>query len=85
MPNTLSCREFVEFLAEYLEGRLRPDQLVRFNEHLAACPACVSYTRSYRDALRLGRSALSDHERQLPADVPDGLVRAILDARRTRS
>jgi anti-sigma factor RsiW len=81
MQSKLTCREFVEFLDEYLEGRLPPGQLARFNGHLAACTACVSYTRSYRDTVRLGRGVLSGMGETLPGDVPEELVRAILAAR----
>ena len=56
METMLTCREFVDFLAEYLEGRLSEDQLARFNGHLAACPSCVSYTRSYRTRCGWGRA-----------------------------
>ena len=81
MQSLLTCRELVEFLAEYLEGRLPDDQLVRFNRHLATCPACVSYTRSYQDTLRLGRSVFACPDEGVPGDVPEALVRAILDVR----
>ena len=81
MRNDLTCREFVEFLADYLEGRLPEAELTRFNAHLAACPACVSYTRSYQDTVRLGRRVFSAPDRAVPGEVPEDLVRAILDAR----
>jgi anti-sigma factor RsiW len=84
MQNNLTCREFVEFLADYLEGRLPEDQLARFNGHLAACPSCVSYTRSYQDTVRLGKSVLPRREEPVPADVPEDLVQAILAARDRR-
>jgi anti-sigma factor RsiW len=81
MQSKLTCREFVEFLADYTERRLPPDQLARFNDHLARCPSCVSYTRSYRDAVRLGKSAFSGPDEPVPGDVPENLVQAILAAR----
>jgi anti-sigma factor RsiW len=84
MQNSLTCREFVEFLADYLEGRLPEDQLARFNRHLAACPSCVSYTRSYQDTVRLGKNVLSRREEPVPGDVPEDLVQAILAARKRR-
>jgi anti-sigma factor RsiW len=80
MQSKLTCREFVAFLAEYLEGRLPDGQHARFNGHLARCPSCASYTRSYQETLRLGRSAFTP-EASLPGDVPEDLVRAILAAR----
>lgn len=84
MQNSLTCREFVEFLADYLEGRLPADQLARFNGHLAACPSCVSYTRSYQDTVRLGKSVLPGRDEPVPGDVPEDLVQAILAARSRR-
>ena len=84
MQNNLTCREFVEFLADYLEGRLQEGQLARFNDHLARCPSCVSYTRSYQDTVRLGKSVLPRREGPVPGDVPEDLVRAILAARERR-
>jgi len=81
METKLTCRELVEFLAEYLEGRLPEDQLARFNGHLATCPSCVSYARSYKDTVRLGRRVFSCPDETVPGHVPEDLVRAILDAR----
>lgn len=81
MQSKLTCREFVAFLAEYLEGRLPDDQLARFNGHLARCPSCASYTRSYQDAVRLGKRAFPGPDEPLPGDVPEDLLRAILAVR----
>jgi anti-sigma factor RsiW len=81
MSHRLTCREFVEFLADYLEGRLPQERLASFNRHLAGCPSCVAYARSYQDAVRLGREALRGPDEPVPADVPEELVRAILAAR----
>ncbi len=81
MHSKLTCREFVEFLAVYLEGRLPEDQLARFHAHLAVCPPCVSYTRSYQDTVRLGRGAFACPDENVPGDVPEDLVRAIVAAR----
>jgi len=81
MESNLSCRDFVEFLADYVAGRLSAAELARFNDHLARCPACVSYTHSYRQAVGLSRSALLCPDDQVPGDVPEDLVGAILKAR----
>lgn len=81
MQSQLTCRQLVEFLADYLEGRLPAGQISRFNAHLARCPSCVSYTRSYRETVALGRSAFPGPDQPVPGDVPEDLVRAILAAR----
>ncbi len=76
----LTCREFVEFLDDYLEGRLPEHVLAHFYEHLSACPSCVSYARTYQDTVRLAKKALGD---DAPVEgVPEELVEAILSARR---
>jgi len=56
-----------------------------FDAHLAACPECVTYLRTYRDTIRLVKDACRDAEDSLPADVPEGLVGAILAACARRS
>jgi predicted anti-sigma-YlaC factor YlaD len=76
----LTCRELVEFLDDYLEGRLAGEALCAFQEHLAACPSCVAYMKTYRTSERMARAVLRDRD-DLPPDVPPGLVEAILAAR----
>jgi predicted anti-sigma-YlaC factor YlaD len=76
----LTCREFVEFLDDYLEGRLPEHVLAHFHEHLSACPSCVAYARTYQDTVRLAKKAIGD---DAPVKgVPEELVQAILAARR---
>jgi anti-sigma factor RsiW len=76
----LTCRDVSDFLASYLDGALSPDERTRFDEHLAECPDCVAYLRSYVDTIRLAKDAYADDD--APADVPDELRQAILAARR---
>jgi anti-sigma factor RsiW len=78
----LTCRDFVTFLGDYLDGRLSGEQVSRFNEHLSRCPPCVTYTETYLTAVRIGKSVLRDSDESVPADVPEDLVQAILAARR---
>ena len=81
IPATLSCREFVEFLDEYLSGGLGEPRRGEFNLHLSMCPSCVAYLQTYQEALRLGKAVLQRSDDPVPDDVPEGLVRAILAAR----
>ena len=75
----LTCREFVEFLDDYLGGALPEHVVAHFHEHLSACPSCVSYARTYQDTVRLAKKALGD---DAPVSgVPEELVQAILAAR----
>ena len=81
----MTCREVIEFLAEYLAGELPPEQGKVFTEHLDACPDCVAYLKSYEEAIRLGKIALSEPDESVSDDIPEELVQAILAARRRRS
>jgi anti-sigma factor RsiW len=45
---TLVCREAVALVADYLEGRLAPDDAARLEGHLAACPHCSEYLAQLR-------------------------------------
>jgi anti-sigma factor RsiW len=75
----MTCRDFADFLLDYVENALPDAARQRFDEHLAICPDCVRYLAQYRDTIAAGRLAAAD---ELPADVPDALVSAILNARR---
>ena len=79
----MNCREFVEFLMDYLDGSLPEDQAATFNTHLADCPCCVTYLDSYRETVRLGKCVCDGPEGPVPSDVPEDLIKAILAARRT--
>ena len=76
----LTCRDLAEFVDDYRSGELPPDVRATVDEHLAECPDCVAYLRTYADTIRLARDAAEP----APADVPERLVRAILAARRRR-
>lgn len=79
----LTCRELAAFVMDYLDGTLPVSTRAAFEAHLAACPACVVYLRSYRETVRLAKAhGVSDEGRA--AEMPDDLVEAILAARRRR-
>jgi anti-sigma factor RsiW len=76
----LTCRELTDFLADYFAGELGPNERALFEGHLAECPDCVAYLRSYAETMRLAKDAYDNG--RIPADVPDELVLAILEARK---
>jgi anti-sigma factor RsiW len=79
----LTCREFVAFLSEYVEGGLDPDEAARFEAHLAECPDCVAYLESFRETIHLGRECFAEGA-EPPEGAPEELVAAILAARGSR-
>jgi anti-sigma factor RsiW len=78
----VTCREFADFIGEYLSGDLAPDVRAAFERHLSRCSNCQKYLAGYREIVRLGKLALADDEAP-PADVPEDLIAAILAARRS--
>lgn len=77
----MNCREFLDFLMAYLDDELPAAQRATLDGHLEDCPSCVTYLETYRETVRLGRAVCTDPEASVPDDVPDELIRAILDAR----
>jgi anti-sigma factor RsiW len=78
----VTCREFAEFIGEFLDGELPSAERQAFEHHLARCGNCTRYLESYRQTVALGKGAFADPDRSLPADVPEELADAILRARR---
>lgn len=78
----MTCREFVEFLMEYLLGEVDRE---KFDAHLAVCPACVNYLKTYQETVRMGKLVLADPDEKLPEEPPEELVKAILASRPKRS
>ncbi len=81
----MTCKEFSDFLMEFLDGGLSPGEHARFAEHLGECPDCVIYLETYRMAVALGKAAFAAEDDPVPADVPADLIRAILAARLNRA
>jgi len=82
----MNCREFTEFLDEYLSGNLPADELAEFENHLAECPTCVAFLDSYQKTIALEKAVfVGPEDAPLPAEVPEELVQAILRARARRS
>jgi anti-sigma factor RsiW len=80
----MTCREFAEFLADYLSGALSPETTAQFERHLSQCPNCLTYLSNYRATIGLARQAFANEDADLPDDVPGELVQAILVAGRRR-
>lgn len=68
----MPCKELVEVITDYLDGRLSPVDKQRFETHLADCELCRLYLEQFRQTLRaLGR---------LPEEVLSDQAKAALVA-----
>jgi hypothetical protein len=52
---------------------------VEFERHLAICPSCVAYLKTYERTVLLAKASADD---PAPDEIPESLVKAILDAQR---
>ena len=75
----IACVSGVELLMDYLEGVLPADLHAALDAHVAGCPRCAAFVRSYCEAPRILREATSA---TLPADLETSL-KAFLRARTT--
>jgi anti-sigma factor RsiW len=74
----MTCREFIDFLAEYFSGELSANEHSEFELHLAGCPECCAYLKSYEETTQLGKAAFINPDAPVPPRVPERLVQAIL-------
>jgi anti-sigma factor RsiW len=78
MPE-LTCKELVEVVTDYLEGRMPAERRLLFEEHLAFCDGCQTYLAQMRATIRLTGTLRED---DLGPEARDGLLRAFRDWKR---
>ncbi len=80
----MTCEEFVEFMCDYVEGRLPEDQAAQFEQRIESCEHCRNFLATYERTIKMSRKCVfcDETEGELPEDVPDGLVGAILASRK---
>lgn len=78
----LTCREIVELLTEYLEGRMPFTQRLRFQFHLGICRSCRRYLRQMRTTMQtLGKLP----EEEIPAPIEAALQQQFRTWKKQRS
>ena len=76
MGRDMTCKELVELVTGYLEGRLRGRQRRRFEAHLGTCDGCSRYVAQMRDTIRATGHLT---EEQVTADQKTVLLAAFSD------
>lgn len=71
LTRDLACRQAVELVTDYLEGKLSLRQRRRFERHLRGCPHCTTYLEQIRSAVHLAGELGPE---PLDADTRDGLI-----------
>jgi anti-sigma factor RsiW len=77
----VTCREFADFMMDYLSGELSTESRAAFEHHVGLCGNCRRYLASYQETVKLGKRAFEDDDANVPSQVPEELVKAILAAR----
>ncbi len=81
MHGMITCREFEEFILRYLDDELEPRQKKLFEWHLRLCRECREYLAAYRRTVEIGKNVLGSENGPVPDDVPEDLIKAVLDSR----
>ena len=85
MISHMTCREFTEFLDDYIADTLDAQRREAFETHLQECSDCVKYLNSYRRTIELGKEAMTQPSLEsAPLELPEGLKQAIHAARKAR-
>jgi anti-sigma factor RsiW len=79
----ITCEEVIESLLAYVNNELSIEDRAAVDAHLAVCPECVAFLKTYEQTIRCELSAFELPELSIEESIPESLVQAIL-ARRTK-
>ncbi len=77
----MTCHDALDFLDDYLDGKLPWGQRIAFGLHLGLCRPCRDYLDGYRKTIEASRKAMSEQAVTNCEQIPDEIVQAILAAR----
>jgi len=78
---TLTCREVIDLLTDYVEDALPEQERRRVEAHLASCDGCTTYLEQMRETIRLTGMLT---EEQIPEEERQRLLDAFRDWTRPR-
>lgn len=75
MPSSLTCKDAIEIIADFLDQTLTADLVEKMEQHLRDCPPCAAYLRTYRRTRELvGRAGRVE----MPAELRTRLRRFLV-------
>ncbi len=74
----LTCKEFDDFMVDYLEGGLPIWKKYMCWLHVKMCRECAYFIQQYRRVIALGQRAFDSPDNAVPDSVPDELVKAAM-------
>ncbi len=82
MHGMITCKEFDDFVQSYLDEELPDYKRTLFDRHLRMCRECREYLTAYKRTIEVGNAVLHTDNKPVSKDTPEGLIKAILDARK---
>jgi predicted anti-sigma-YlaC factor YlaD len=76
--NPMTCEEFVDSLAAFLDDELMLQDRVGARKHLTGCDKCSAYLRGYERTIELAKKTRSNSAASTV--LPENLVRKIMAA-----
>lgn len=49
----MTCKELVELVTDYIEGKLPSVEVIRFEQHLSTCDGCTNYLEQMRKTVHI--------------------------------
>ena len=80
----LTCKQFDEFMVDYLDDGLPVWQKFMCWLHVRMCRECAYFVLQYRKTVALGKNAFESPDDRVPDSVPEDLVKAALAHRKSR-
>lgn len=80
----LTCKEFDDFMIDYLDRGLPVWQKFMCWLHVKMCRECAEFVRDYRRTVKLGKTAYDAPDEPVPDTVPEELVQAALEHRKSK-
>ncbi len=75
---TISCKQALENLLEYLDGHLPPQARQAIEQHLASCECCPELLASYQKTSELCQKALK-------RAMPEGMAQRLMECLRQKT
>ena len=80
----LTCKEFDDFMVDYLDQGLPVWQKFMCWLHVKMCRECADFVRDYQRAIKLGQNAYDAPDEPLPDSVPEELIKAAMSHKRSK-
>ena len=78
----LTCKQLIDALVDYVDGRLSLSRRFAVMVHLFCCGHCRSYLHDYKVTIEASQASMSQVDEPPAVAVPEDFVQAVLQARK---